>query len=226
MGTAQYLSPEQAAGQEALPASDVYALGVVAYECLAGHRPFERDSAVAVAIAHVQDPPPPLPPDIPPPVAALVMRMLAKDPADRFPDGASLAAGLSAVRSGSALPPTGAYAIRVPSAAAPAAYRAASRGGEPVGCGADGTDSGAGLRTGALVPTAGALGPTTGPVVRTGGALDPTPGPCVSTAAADRARPRRSASVGGDPSRSGSSVHQSAPGRRAVAGRPGWPSSS
>ena len=70
MGTAQYLSPEQAAGGEAVPASDVYALGVVAYECLAGRRPFERDSPIAVATAHVQDPLPPLPADIPPPVAA------------------------------------------------------------------------------------------------------------------------------------------------------------
>ncbi len=123
MGTAQYLSPEQAAGGEALPASDVYALGVVAYECLAGRRPFERDSPIGVATAHVQDPVPPLPADIPPPVAALVMRMLAKIPADRFPDGASLAAACAAVRTGAAMPPTGAHPIRVPTAAAPIGYR-------------------------------------------------------------------------------------------------------
>ncbi len=91
MGTAQYLSPEQAAGQESHPPSDVYALGVVAYECLAGVRPFNGENAVAVAIAHVHDEPPPLPPDIPPQVAALVMRMLAKDPSRRFPDGAAVA---------------------------------------------------------------------------------------------------------------------------------------
>lgn len=121
MGTAQYLSPEQAAGGEAVPASDVYALGVVAYECLAGQRPFERDSAIAVATAHVQDPVPPLPADIPPPVTALVMRMLAKNPLDRFPDGAGLAAACAAVRSGASIPPTGAYRIRVPAAAVPAA---------------------------------------------------------------------------------------------------------
>ena len=55
MGTAQYLSPEQAAGQEAGPPSDVYALGVVAYECLAGARPFDGDSPIAVATAQVQN---------------------------------------------------------------------------------------------------------------------------------------------------------------------------
>jgi serine/threonine-protein kinase len=104
MGTAQYLAPEQAAGREALPASDVYALGVVAFECLAGRRPFDGDNPVAVATAHVQQPPPPLPPDVPPAVAALVMRMLAKDPAQRYPDGASLAAACGIVRSGGVPP--------------------------------------------------------------------------------------------------------------------------
>jgi serine/threonine-protein kinase len=122
MGTAQYLSPEQAAGGEAVPASDVYALGVVAYECLAGQRPFERDSAIAVATAHVQDPVPPLPADVPPPVATLVSRMLAKNPADRFPDGAGLAAACVAVRTGTSLAPLGAGAPRV-TAAAPAGPR-------------------------------------------------------------------------------------------------------
>jgi hypothetical protein len=98
MGTAQYLSPEQAAGDKSFPPSDVYALGVVAYECLAGGRPFNGENPIAVAMAHVRDEPPPLPPDIPPPVAALVMRMLAKDPARRFPDGASLARAVATVR--------------------------------------------------------------------------------------------------------------------------------
>jgi serine/threonine-protein kinase len=100
MGTAQYLSPEQAAGHEAVPASDVYALGVVAYECLAGNRPFSADHPIAVAMQQVNNPPPPLPLDIPPPVTALVMRMLAKDPRQRFDDGASLADAVAAVRAG------------------------------------------------------------------------------------------------------------------------------
>ncbi len=83
VGTAAYLAPEQASGRPVTGAADVYALGVVAYECLAGARPFERDGQVAVLLAHLSEPPPPLPPDVPGPVAALVHRMLAKDPAER-----------------------------------------------------------------------------------------------------------------------------------------------
>src|SRR3954449_6677562 len=63
MGTPQYLSPEQARGSTATPASDVYALGVVAFECLAGHRPFDADSPVATALSHLNDPVPDLPPE-------------------------------------------------------------------------------------------------------------------------------------------------------------------
>ncbi len=111
MGTAQYLSPEQAAGNEALPASDIYALGVVAYECLAGVRPFNGDNPVMVAMAQVSSPPPPLPPDVPPPVAGLVLRMLAKDPARRFPDGATLARAVAQVRAGGVVSATGAFPV-------------------------------------------------------------------------------------------------------------------
>jgi serine/threonine-protein kinase len=122
MGTAQYLSPEQAAGQESHPPSDVYALGVVAYECLAGVRPFNGENAVAVAIAQVHDEPPPLPPDIPAPVAALVLRMLAKDPARRFPDGGSVARAVAVVRDG-ARTGYGAQPIGFPTGAGPVANR-------------------------------------------------------------------------------------------------------
>ncbi len=94
MGTPQYLSPEQARGEQATPASDVYALGVVAFECLAGRRPFEADSPVATALAHLQQPVPDLPDDVPDDLAAVVRTALAKDPADRFPDGAAFAAAL------------------------------------------------------------------------------------------------------------------------------------
>ena len=94
MGTAQYLSPEQAIGRAATPASDVYSLGIVAYEGLVGHRPFTGPTAVDIAIAHVNTPVPPLPGDIDPALAALVMRMLAKEPEERPRSAASLARAL------------------------------------------------------------------------------------------------------------------------------------
>jgi serine/threonine protein kinase len=83
MGTALYVSPEQATGQPLSGSSDVYSLGVVAYECLAGAPPFVSEQPVAIAIMHKQDPVPPLPGDVPRPVADLVYAMLAKNPEDR-----------------------------------------------------------------------------------------------------------------------------------------------
>ncbi|WP_104525027.1 protein kinase domain-containing protein [Blastococcus atacamensis] len=90
IGTAHYFSPEQAAGGQATPASDVYALGAVAYECLAGRRPFEADNPVQIAVMHIRDEPAPLPASVPAGVRALVERAMAKDPAARHPDGAAL----------------------------------------------------------------------------------------------------------------------------------------
>jgi tRNA A-37 threonylcarbamoyl transferase component Bud32 len=83
VGTAYYLSPEQASGAPVTPASDVYSLGVVAYECLAGARPFPGTNPIAVANAHLQQSPPPLPDDVPAPVRDLVMSALEKDPGRR-----------------------------------------------------------------------------------------------------------------------------------------------
>jgi len=91
MGTAQYLSPEQAIGRAATPASDIYSLGIVAYEALVGHRPFTGPTAVDIAVAHVNTPVPPMPPEIDPELSALVMRMLAKEPEERPRSAASLA---------------------------------------------------------------------------------------------------------------------------------------
>jgi serine/threonine-protein kinase len=90
IGTAQYMSPEQAAGGRATPASDVYALGVVAYECLAGRRPFEGESPAQVALQQLQATPPPLAPTVPDDVRRLVEQAMAKDPAARFLGGAAL----------------------------------------------------------------------------------------------------------------------------------------
>jgi serine/threonine-protein kinase len=83
MGTALYVSPEQATGSRLSGASDVYSLGVVAYECLSGQPPFVAEQPLAIAIMHKHDPVPPLPPDVPRPVADLVFSMLAKTPDGR-----------------------------------------------------------------------------------------------------------------------------------------------
>lgn len=91
LGTASYISPEQATGAVATPASDVYALGVVAYQCLSGRRPFAGDNPLEIALQHVRETPRALPADIPPQVRAVVERAMAKDPADRWPSAAALA---------------------------------------------------------------------------------------------------------------------------------------
>ncbi len=83
MGTAMYVSPEQATGAPVDASSDIYSLGVVAYECLAGHVPFTASEPLAIAYAHKHAPVPALPPDVPQPVADLVYDMLAKTPAGR-----------------------------------------------------------------------------------------------------------------------------------------------
>ena len=83
MGTVQYLAPEQAGGKPASPATDVYSLGIVAYEALAGKRPFRGESQVAIAMAQIKEAPPALPSSIPEPVRALVMSCMAKKPEGR-----------------------------------------------------------------------------------------------------------------------------------------------
>jgi serine/threonine-protein kinase len=91
LGTASYISPEQASGAVATAASDVYALGVVAYQCLSGHRPFDGATPIEIAMKHVRDHPRPLPADIPPAVRSIVERAMAKDPGARWPTAAAMA---------------------------------------------------------------------------------------------------------------------------------------
>lgn len=109
VGTAQYVSPEQAQGNPLGPASDVYSLGVVGYEMLTGHRPFTGDNSVSVAIAHINQAPPAMPSTISPQVRELIGICLRKDPGARFRDGAMLAGAVSQVRGGkrpAGAPPT------------------------------------------------------------------------------------------------------------------------
>jgi len=104
LGTAGYLAPEQATGQPVTPATDVYALGVVAYECLAGRRPFTGDHPIAVALAHLLQAPPPLSEDVPPAVRELVALAMAKDPRYRPADAGQFGRQLLALRKGLEIP--------------------------------------------------------------------------------------------------------------------------
>ena len=113
MGTVQYLSPEQASGHPASPATDVYSLGIVAYECLTGSRPFTGESQVAIAMAQINDEPPPLPASVPLPVQNFVMAMIAKKPEDRPASAAAVARAATALRRGD----VAAAAVAVPAIA-------------------------------------------------------------------------------------------------------------
>jgi serine/threonine-protein kinase len=101
MGTAQYLSPEQAQGLPVDPRSDLYSIGVLLYELLTGRVPFDAESAVTIALKHVSEapvPPSELAPAVSPAMEAVVLRALAKDPADRYADADAFIAALQAAR--------------------------------------------------------------------------------------------------------------------------------
>ncbi|WP_374628220.1 protein kinase [Micromonospora sp. A3M-1-15] len=165
LGTASYMSPEQAAGQPVSPVTDVYALGAVAYFCLAGRPPFDGDNPLQVAMRHVQDEPPPLV-GTPPAVVEVVARALAKRPADRFPSALALAEAAQDARDATLaalpVPPRPPWAVAgpaVPGAAvlpAPAPIPGPPGGTPPAG------------QPPAVVPAA----PGTDPAAHT-----PTPGP-------------------------------------------------
>ena len=166
VGTAQYLSPEQAQGMVVTSASDVYSLGVVAYECLCGARPFDGASQVAIALAHINRPPPPLPSHVPPAVRLLVERALAKDPADRFPDGGAFAEAIRRVAAGGTLAP-------VPPAGPRTTPTQAVAGGALAG----GAVAGAALTGASLAASRTQVIPATGP-----GALAAAGGPMTGPA--------------------------------------------
>lgn len=109
LGTAHYISPEQASGTEIGPATDIYSLGIVLYEMLTGSLPFTGDSAVAVAMRHVSDdvpPPSELNPDVPSALDDAVGTATAKDPARRFADAATMGAAVEAAVAGDGSAPS------------------------------------------------------------------------------------------------------------------------
>ena len=149
MGTPQYLSPEQAEGKQATPASDVYSLGVVAFECLAGRRPFVAETAIATALAHLRSPVPDLPADVPADLATVVRRAMSKSPAERFPDATAFAAALRD-------PATAATAVVPPDTGATQVLDGAAAAGV-------GAAAGAGASAGLADPAGASFAPTPAP---------------------------------------------------------------
>ena len=98
VGTPRYMAPEQASGQPVTPATDVYSAGIVLYEMLAGRTPFGGESAVEIALQHVNLEPPPLPDGTPRTLRRVVARALAKDPADRYQSAVAMADALARAR--------------------------------------------------------------------------------------------------------------------------------
>ena len=114
LGTAQYLSPEQAQGLETTETSDIYSVGVILYEALTGRLPFNADTAVAIALKQVSEPPIPpknVNPAIPPALDAVVMRALAKDPKDRFQNASEFLMALDAAEANPEAGGTAIYAV-------------------------------------------------------------------------------------------------------------------
>ncbi|WP_407651386.1 serine/threonine-protein kinase [Actinoplanes sandaracinus] len=138
LGSAHYMAPEQAEGRPVTAATDVYALGAVAFSCLTGRPPYVGDNPLAVLAQLVHGQPPVLPPDVPAATASVVLRALAKDPGQRFPSASALAAAARAAGS-----PPSSYGVSAPlprqpgpAVAGPAASAPAPSG--PAGAAASG----------------------------------------------------------------------------------------
>ncbi|WP_084795844.1 serine/threonine-protein kinase [Pseudonocardia asaccharolytica] len=148
MGTAHYIAPEQASGGEAGPAGDVYSLGIVTYECLAGHRPFRAESAVAVAMMQVRDTPPALADEVPVRIRELVNAVLVKNPGHRYADGGEFAAAVAAVRRGERVPRPSGMPSDVPMPGArgtgATAVTGPDSGSEPIAVSGPGSTTGSG----------------------------------------------------------------------------------
>jgi tRNA A-37 threonylcarbamoyl transferase component Bud32 len=160
MGTAQYLSPEQAMGRPATPASDIYALGIVGHEMLTGKRPFDAETPVATALSQVNDPPPPLPDDVPETLRDLISACLAKEPDDRPASAALIAEELGVPISGSMA------AVTTPSHALDQTAVMATTVGARAGAAAAGA-AGAGLAASAATRGRGTYATTSNPTTPT-----------------------------------------------------------
>ena len=127
LGSVHYFSPEQALGEQATEASDIYSLGIVLYELLTGRRPWEGDNAAAVAMARISAPPPlvsDVRPNVPPVLEAIDRRALSPDPAARFPSAEAMAKALEAFLDEGTPRPAAAGAAAAGAAVAATAARA------------------------------------------------------------------------------------------------------
>ena len=199
MGTVQYLSPEQASGHAASPTTDIYSLGIVAYEALAGRRPFTGESQVAIAMAQINEAPPELPVTVAEPVRNLVYACIAKKPEDRPTSAANLSRAAQALRRGdiaaatAAVPSLGGGETAFTQLLTPAGSTTATRVLAPGEGGFGGTGPTASLDDEAPQPVDLAarrhrLGARGRPHRDHHRLRDPAPGP---DADADRTRPRR-----------------------------------
>ncbi|WP_444939639.1 protein kinase domain-containing protein [Micromonospora thermarum] len=202
VGTALYMAPEQLSRNAITPAADIYALGAVAYHCLAGHPPFPGENPVAVALRRLDEEPPPLPDHVPAAVRDLVATAMAKDPDHRFPTAAAMADTAEAASGSPASPTAPALAAVAPAAPEPAG--AATRSPEA----ARRPGQGAGARRGITVAALALLATAAAAAVladRTGWSPGPSdvPSPSAVTPKPD--------SGGGDPGNAPSGVRSARP---------------